>query len=72
MGSEKSITSFEMKKARLPDYLLENYYIYLFLTNFSAWLLCKIYVLDSFDMGDFFQIFVISRTSEILIESNFW
>ena len=29
-------------------------------------------VVDSFNMGNFFQIFVISRITEILIESNFW
>ena len=36
--------------------------------NFSALLLCKVNVLDFFDTGDFFQIFVISRNTEILIE----
>ena len=40
--------------------------------NFSALLLCKVNVLDFFDTGDFFQIFVISRNTEILIEWNYW
>ena len=45
----------------------------LFVNNFSAsFLLCKKNVLGIFDMGDFIQIFVISRNTEILIESNFW
>ena len=71
MESEKSITSFKMKKGMLPEHL-SNIFFYLFVNKFSALLLCKINVLDIFNMGDFFQIFVISRTIEILIESNFW
>ena len=47
-------------------------FFYQFVDNFSALLLCKINVLDIFDTGNFFQIFVISRSTEILIESNFW
>ena len=46
--------------------------VYQFVNNFSALLLCKINVLVFFDTGHFFQIFVISRNTEILIESNFW
>ena len=58
-----------MKKRFGPDYLLNNYFFYQFLNNFSA-LLCKINVLDIFDMGDVFQIFLISLSTAILIESN--
>ena len=75
MNSEQSINSFEIKKDRLPDYLLfiAQLFFYLFVNNFSALLvLCKINILDSFDMRDFFQIFIISRTTKILIELNFW
>ena len=72
MDSEKSINSFEIKKDRLPDYLLKNYFVYQFFNNFSALLLYKINFLHFFDTGDFFQIFVISRNTEILIESNYW
>ena len=52
MNSEKSINSFEMKKNILPDYSLNNYFICQFINTFSALLLCKINVLDFFDMGD--------------------
>ena len=41
--------------------------------NFSTLLLFfKINIFDFFEMGDFLQIFVISRKTEILIESNYW
>ena len=52
----------------LPDYLLNNYCFYKLIDNFSELLLCKINVLDIFDIGDFFQIFVLSRNTEIVIE----
>ena len=56
----------------LPDYLLHNSFLNKFVNNFLALLLLrKINVLDIFDMGDFFQIFVVSRTTKVLIESNF-
>ena len=45
--------------------------MYLFVNKFSALFLCKINFFDILDMGDIFQVFVISRTTEILIESNF-
>ena len=48
------------------------HFVYQFVTNFSELVLCKINILDFFDMGDFFQIFVISRNTEILIEPNYW
>ena len=35
-----------------------------FFNNVLAFLLCKIYVFDVFNMVDFFQIFVIERISE--------
>ena len=68
MDSQKSINSFK-KKDGLPNYLL-NSFVYQFVDNFPA-LLCKINVLDFFNMDDFFQIFVILRNTEILIESNY-
>ena len=43
-----------------------------FLNNVSTLLLCKINLLDIVDIGDFFQIFIISRSTEILIRSNFF
>ena len=52
MDSDKSITLFEMKKDRFPDYIFNNYFFDLFVNNFSSLLLCKINFLDSFDMGD--------------------
>ena len=52
--------------------LIEEFFSYQFVNNFLALLLWKINCLDFFDTGDFFQVFVISRSSKILIESNFW
>ena len=72
MDSEKSITSFKIKNDKLPHYLLYNNFFNQFFNNFLALLLCKIKVLIIFDMGDFFHVFVISRTTEILIESKLW
>ena len=57
MDSEKSINSFKIKQDRLPAYLLNNYFFCQFVNNFQTLLLCKINVLDFFDMSDFFQIF---------------
>ena len=65
MDSEKSINSFEMKKGLVIGLFIEQ-----FVHNFAA-LLCKINVLDIFDTGDFFYIFVILQSTEILMESNF-
>ena len=42
------------------------------LSNFLALLLCKMKVLGIFNKVDFFQIFFILPSTEILIESNFW
>ena len=72
MDSEKSINLFEIKKDRSTDYLLNNYFVYQFVNNFLALLLCKIHDFDFFDFDDFFQIFVISRKNEILIELSYW
>ena len=64
---------WKLKKNKSPDHLLRNFFLYQILNIFSALLLlCKINVLEVFDKGDFFQIFVISRSTKILIESNFW
>ena len=49
MDSEKSINSFFE--------FLSNYFVNSFFNNFSALLLCKINVLDFFDMGDFYHIY---------------
>ena len=57
MDSEKLKNSFEMQK-NMPDYVLKNF-CKIFL------LFWKINVIDFFDMGDFFQISVISRNTEI-------
>ena len=69
MGSIKSINSFGMeKKDRPPDYYSwDSYFFRQFVNNFSALLLCIIYIFDLFNMVDFFQIFFISRSTEILI-----
>ena len=56
----------------LPDYLLNGYFVYHSVNKFSILLLYEINVLDFFDMGDLFQIFVVSRNTEILTESNYW
>ena len=72
MDSKKLINCFEMKKtdSSLITYQ-KNYFVYQFVDNFSELLLCKINILDFFDMGDFFQIFVIPRSTKILMESKF-
>ena len=71
MDSEKSINSFELeKKNLLPDYLLNNSFVYQFVYNFLPLWLCKVNVLDVFDTADLFEIFVILRNTEILIVSN--
>ena len=72
MNSEQSINSVEIKMNRSPDYLLDNYFFLQFFDNFSALLLCEINVLDIFNISDFFQFFVITRRTEIVIVSNFW
>ena len=59
-------------KDGLTDYVLINYFFYQFDNNFLVLLLYKINVFNIFDVGDFFQIFVISRSTEILIKSTLW
>ena len=51
--------------------LIEQLLLNEFVNNFQELLLSKLNVLDMFDMGNFFQIFVISRNTDIIIESNF-
>ena len=71
MDSKKSINLFQTKK--IIGYLIIHCTI-IFFTNlyiFSELLLCKINVLDFSDMDDFFLIFIISRNTQILIESNY-
>ena len=58
------------KKEGPPDHLWNNF-LWQFVNNFSALLLCKIYVFDIFDMVDVLQIFFISRSNESLISSEF-
>ena len=60
------------KKEYVIHLIIEQLLFYQFINNFSALLLCKINSLDIFDMGDFDQIFVISWSTEILIQSKFW
>ena len=50
---------------------MNNYLFHQLVNNFSKLSLCKINVFDIFNMV-FFQIFVISRSSEIMIEPNFF
>ena len=61
--------NFRIRNVRHSKILL---FEILILIHFSELLLCKINVLDIFDTGDFFQILIISRSTWILIESNFW
>ena len=57
------------KKNRSPDYLG---FFYQYVNSFSKLLLlCKIDVRDIFITDDFFRIYVISRSNDILIEFNF-
>ena len=42
-----------------------------FVDNFLRLLLCKIYIFNIFSVVDSFQIFIISRTTKILIVLNF-
>ena len=57
------------KKNRSADYLG---FFYQYVNSFSKLLLlCKIDVRDIFIMDDFFRIYVISRSIDILIEFNF-
>ena len=55
-----------LKKNESPDYLWNNY----FFRQFSTLLLRNICVFDIFNVVDFFQNFVISRSTEILISLN--
>ena len=58
-GSEKWINLFQMKKKdKLPDYLLNSYFVYQFVHNFSALLLCQINILHFLDLEDFFKFFL--------------
>ena len=45
--------------------------VYHFISSIMALILCKSNVFDIFDTFDFWQFFVISRSTEIPIESNF-
>ena len=72
MDSEKLINSFEIKKS--IGYLIIYWAIILFtdlLITFRHYYWKKIKVLYFFHIGDFFQIFIISRNTEILIQSNY-
>ena len=69
--SEKLIYLLEVKKNTLPDYLWDDYFFLQFVNNFSTLLLCKINFLDIVGIGDFLQIFIISRSSEIRMVLNF-
>ena len=57
MGSEKSISLFEMKKR--IGYLIIYWTMIVspIFNNFSALLLCKINIFDFFDINDFFSNF---------------
>ena len=60
------------KKDSLPDYWLNNFFFLQFCNNFLTLLLCKMNFFDIFDVGNFFQFFVRSQSTEILMKSNFW
>ena len=47
-----------MKKDRLLDYLLNNYFFTNFSNDFLALLLCKIHIIDILNMGDFFKFLI--------------
>ena len=66
MDSEKWINSFEIN--RLSHLVI--YWTCIFLSIIFELLLYKINVLDIFNMVDFLMIFVVSRSTEILIEST--
>ena len=73
MDSEKGINVFKLEKRDMSrNYLLDKFFWNQFVNNFLVSLLCKINVLDIFDMDDFFSIFIILWSTEILIEWNFW
>ena len=57
---------------RRIDCLFIYWTIIFFTNNFSALLLHKINVLDILNMVDYFQIFLILQSTEILMKSNFW
>ena len=68
MDSTKSINSFE-KKIHLIIY--GTIFFWQFVNNFSALLLWKIYFFHFFNVINFFQVFIISRSTEILMVLNF-
>ena len=53
-------------------WLFVVYFFCQFVNNFSALLFCKMYFFDIFNIIEFFKMFVISRSIEILIVANFW
>ena len=67
--------NLKWKKDKLLDYLLNNSFLYQLINNSPALLLWKIKVFDLFFdviyLMIYFQIFVISRNTKILIESNY-
>ena len=74
MHSKKSTNSFEKKKRRGNLIIHGTIFFFFgqFVNNFSALLLCKIYVFDFFNMVNFFLISIILRSTEIPIVLNFW
>ena len=67
MHSEKLINSIEMKKGQVSWLIFGWFFLYKFCNNLFELLLWKINVLDVFNIVDFVQIFVISRSTIILI-----
>ena len=73
MDFEKTTNSFERKKNTSPDYLSGNNLFHRFVNSFSKLLLlCKINVIGVFNEVVFLKIFVTSRCTAIIVESNFW
>ena len=70
MDSEKSMNSFKTE-VRIGHLIIFGTIFFLKqFVNFSALLLLKMNVLDIFNIIDLLTIFVISRGTKILIESN--
>ena len=68
------INTFIWNEKRISNLIIyyNNYFLYQLISNFAALLLCKMNFFGFFDIGDFFQIFVTSRNTKILMETNYW
>ena len=71
MNFKKLLNSFENKKRIRSLIIYRTIFLNLFLNNFLALLLFKTNAVEIFDVGDVKKKFI-SRSTEILIELNFW